>query len=230
MENESLIMQGTAVKAMGLIEIKGKQYGRVGGHLVVFGDENQTDLAGDWFTAKTYLGPADGDGAECLFHHTLPIKGVNYDRDHRFAPMKTKRDETGIFAETVLDLADDYERAVYGVAMAGKLGWSSGSASHLVRREGDVEAGKITRWPIVEGSLTPTPCEPRARATALKALVDTWEGLFDVPQAVADEIERLRSEVNYQVEARWNAEERTALQRRLISLQIEALHLFDVVS
>ena len=39
----------------------------------------------------------------------------------------------------------------------GVLGWSSGSVSHVVRREG----GLIKSWPVVEFSLTPTPCEPR---------------------------------------------------------------------
>jgi HK97 family phage major capsid protein len=37
------------------------------------------------------------------------------------------------------------------------VGWSSGSVSHLVSREG----GAIRSWPIVEFSLTPTPAESR---------------------------------------------------------------------
>ena len=43
------------------------------------------------------------------------------------------------------------------------LGWSSGSVPHLVQRTKGSLPGtqKITSWPIVELSLTPTPAEPR---------------------------------------------------------------------
>ena len=40
----------------------------------------------------------------------------------------------------------------------GILNWSSGSLPHLVEVATD---GYIKRWPVVEGSLTPTPAEPR---------------------------------------------------------------------
>lgn len=216
-ENETLVMQGNEVKALGIENGKG----RVGGYLVVFGDASKTDLAGDWFTKATYLGPADGDGAEALFHHTLPIKGFEHMRDHRFTQLKTKRDDYGIFAETVLDLANDYERAVYGVASAGKLGWSSGSAPHLVRRVEGKSAGEITHWPIIEGSLTPCPCEPRARATNLKALDTVPDDVFEVPDDVQEEIKR-------QIEGETQAEtdaEKTVLHRRIIGLKLAAMSL-----
>src|SRR3972149_10048085 len=51
----------------------------------------------------------------------------------------------------------------------GVIGLSSGTASHLARRNG----GKILRWPVVEYSLTPTPAEPRTiGVTQLKSLFD----------------------------------------------------------
>ncbi|MCS7072218.1 MAG: phage major capsid protein, partial [Anaerolinea sp.] len=49
---------------------------------------------------------------------------------------------------------------------AGKLGWSSGSLPHLVDVRPD---GRIDRWIIVEGSLTPTPAEPERTAARLIA-------------------------------------------------------------
>jgi hypothetical protein len=63
----------------------------------------------------------------------------------------------------------------------GALGWSSGSLPHLVDVATD---GYIRRWPIVEGSLTPTPAEPRytdvvavkAAFTALGLSTDLIEG------------------------------------------------------
>lgn len=220
MENETLVMPGEGLKALGIETKNGKTVGRIGGYLVVFGDENQTDLAGDWFTKNTYFGPLDGDGAEALFHHTIPIKGYEAMRDHRFQPWKTKKDDYGIFAETVLDMADNYERVVYGTVAANKEGLSSGSAPHLVRRAGGKSAGEITHWPIVEGSITPCPCEPRARVAAnLKALDHAPDDVFDVPAAVQEEIKRqIEGETDTETDAA-----KTALQRRIIGLKLEFL-------
>ena len=55
----------------------------------------------------------------------------------------------------------------------GKLGFSSGTAAHLVERE-QAPQGKgvhIKMWPLgLDGSLTPTPCDPHNRAVPLKSL------------------------------------------------------------
>lgn len=144
---------GGAVKALG--------DGRVGGPLITFGG---VDLEGTYFEADTYFGPADGDGCDCYFHHAIPVRA---ELAHLAAKpignrLKISRSEAGLFAETVLNMADEYEAAIYELAAAGKLGWSSGSAGHLVRVAGD---GKISAWPIIEGSLTPSPAEPRNRAS-----------------------------------------------------------------
>jgi hypothetical protein len=81
--------------------------------------------------------------------------------------LKAERTDAGIVAEVILDRRDEYESMLAELADAGKLGWSSGSAPHAVRKGAD---GEITRWPLIEGSLTPTPAEPRASAVPLKAL------------------------------------------------------------
>ena len=41
----------------------------------------------------------------------------------------------GVWVEGILNMRDDYEKALYNLAKQGKLGWSSGTASHLVERE-----------------------------------------------------------------------------------------------
>ncbi len=69
-----------------------------------------------------------------------------------------KTDATGVWAEAQLDLRKRYVRTVQKLVRKGILGWSSGSLPHLVEVADD---GHIKRWPIVEGSLTPTPAEPR---------------------------------------------------------------------
>lgn len=168
--NESLVYFGDAVKAL-------DDNGRVGGYSVRHSDAGRKDLSGEYFVADTYLGAHQGDGMDALFHHgqPLPVKGAisasaaaTFSKlsDHLFAPVKTRRDDIGLWTETVLDLADEYEKAVFGLVKAGKLGWSTGTASHTAKREAD---GKITRWPIIEISLTPTPCEPLNRAIPIKS-------------------------------------------------------------
>lgn len=248
--NDSLIMPGGALKACGLEIKNGKQYGKVQGYGIIFGDANQTDLAGDWFTKNTYLGPQVGSKEwliECLMHHTLPIKGFETKYDHRFTPWKAALDDYGLAVETFLDMADDYERAVYRATMAGKMGLSSGAVGHTVRRAGDTfakiaDCGEITVWVPGEISFTPGPCEPRTighlqvvKALPIKSLVETYDGAFDVPQEVADEFQRLYDALEYQNQARIDAqlhangvEARAALQRRLISLQIEVMQLHDL--
>lgn len=155
----------TAVKAVDL----GDGTTRVEGYLVVFDDPANPvkDLAGDYFTSSTYFGARGGDGVDCLFHHGIPVKkGLEALADVVLPPLSVKADEHGLFASVVLDMADEYQAAIADLAAKKKLGWSSGSAPHMVKRADD---GHLTRWPIIEGSLTPQPCEPR---TVMKSIAD----------------------------------------------------------
>ena len=48
--------------------------------------------------------------------------------------------------------------AIYGMAEAGKLGWSSGTLPNLVEREVTGDAAHIKSWPLgKDASMTPTP-------------------------------------------------------------------------
>lgn len=142
-------MEVTAVKMLDA------EAGRIGGYLVVWGDATQRDLQGEYFTPQTDVGLDWYDQRPVLYHHGLDgnlkaaVIGV----------MDTLRhDEVGIWAEAQLDVHKRYVRAVQRLVDQGVLSWSSGSLPHLVEIAGD---GQIKRWPIVEGSLTPTPAEPR---------------------------------------------------------------------
>jgi 2'-5' RNA ligase len=195
---DELILFGDAVKALG--------NGKVGGYLVRFTDANKKDLTKQYFSIKSYLGPVNGDGAECLFEHGLSLKedaihrGVKdkevlkmFDElaDLTFAPLKTKRDKLGVWAETVLDISDGYQKMVYEMAEKGKLGWSSGSAGHRIKIASD---GHITRWPIIEGSLTPRPCMPMDTAVMpMKAYrenyADAIKSFFNIEDEADDDVE-----------------------------------------
>jgi len=91
--------------------------------------------------------------------------------------------------ESQLALRDDYERAVYSLVEAGKMGLSSGTAPHLVEREPQANGShKITRWPLgLDASITPIPAEPRTSVVALKTYLDMSEPYVKalIPQADA---------------------------------------------
>lgn len=136
----------------------------VGAYAIRFANSAEKDLAGEYFTTATKFGPTNGDGATTLFNHGIPIgNGPIFAElaEREFGSVKARRDEVGIFVETCLNLHDRHEAAVADLCAKGKLKWSSGSASHLVRKSAD---GEITRWHPIEFSFTPTPCEPRLPA------------------------------------------------------------------
>lgn len=203
---ESLVYFGDALKAL-------DDTGKIGGYLVRFSDGTQKDLSGEYFTADTFLGSREGDGVDTVFHHgqPLPVKAkltkaamqeLEGLRDHVFAPVKTKRDTIGIFAETVLNMADEYEKAVFGLVKAGKLGWSSGAVGHLVKKADD---GRILRWPIGEASITPQPCEILNRAFPVKSIdslkfVSVIEGDDDEPETIPNKPTGLAAKLNQHID------------------------------
>lgn len=163
----------TTLKAINAAE------GRVGGYLVVWGSPQQRDLQGEYFSPESELGLDWYDQRPVLYHHGL-------DGNMKAAVIGVidclKADTTGVWAEAQLDLRQRYVRTVLKLVEKGILGWSSGSLPHLVDVAND---GHIKRWPIVEGSLTPTPAEPRR--TDVHTLKSAYASLgldtarFDLP-------------------------------------------------
>jgi len=141
---------------------------RIGGYLVVFGSERQRDLEGEFFTPETNYYLDYYDRRPILYHHGAD--GVWKSVAVGFID-KLKIDKTGIWAEGQLgiknvdlwekDQIETHKRYVESVRrLVSKkvLNWSSGALPHLVKVD---KSGKIIDWGIVEGSLTPTPAEPR---------------------------------------------------------------------
>lgn len=155
-KSDTLIAFGDSVKAL--------PNGKLGGHLVLFTTPQDPDLTDDYFDAETDLGGAEK--YPILYHHGLD-KTL---KRKRIGSLTAKPDEVGLWVEAQLDLRDDYEKQIYKMAKAGKLGWSSGAAAHTVEREQIGKAFHITQWFISEASLTPTPAEPRAKVIELKSL------------------------------------------------------------
>lgn len=154
---------GDGVKAVG--------NGIVQGYLVRFGNSSDTDLEKDFFTKNTDFGFEFNDGSE----HKLGLY-YNHGMDSVLGTKKigygsVKLTDKGLWYEAQLDLADEYAKMIYDLAKKGKLGFSSGAASHMVERMPVGKSYEIKRWNLAEASLTPQPAESRnmVEAKTLKA-------------------------------------------------------------
>ena len=157
-EHDTLVWFGGEVKAL-------DDSGKIGGYLVRFSTADDPDLAGDFFTKDTDFGIADRSPIK--YHHGMDsyIKGVSLG-----VGMHAIKDDVGVWIEGQMQLRNEYEEAIFEMAKQGKLGWSSGTASHLVEREAVGKSWHIKSWPLgLDASLTPTPCEPRTKAIPLKS-------------------------------------------------------------
>lgn len=167
MVDETLIYFGDSVKALG--------DGRVGGYLVLYGDENHTDASSmkDYFTSETDFSLDVSDKSPVLYHHSLDKTLGN----RKLGVGALKADEVGVWIEAQLNLRDEYEKKIYQAVENKKMGWSSGTASHLIRRERQANGShKILAWPLgLDASITPTPAEPRTMAVSLKSLIEVDE-------------------------------------------------------
>jgi phage head maturation protease len=148
--------------------IKSDRLGYVKGYLVRFGDTQSADLEGDYFTKSTDYGFPITEGKRVplnvYYHHGMDAQvgkksiGTGY----------VKMDDTGLWYEAQLDMADEYGSMIAKLCKQGKMGFSSGAAGHLVERKSMGGASEITRWPIAEASITPTPAEYRNSVKTLK--------------------------------------------------------------
>jgi HK97 family phage major capsid protein len=145
---DTLLAFGGAIKALG--------DGKVAGYLVRYTDADTPDLSGDYFPGggACDFDAEDGDRVTVYYGH-----GFDPVLKHRKLGKGTLRfDDVGVWVEAQLQMRDEYERAIYGLAEAGKLGWSSGTLPNLVEREDEGKAHRITHWPLgKDASLTPTP-------------------------------------------------------------------------
>ena len=150
--------------------IKSDRLGSVKGYLVRFGSPDTTDLEGDYFTKSTDFGFPIKAGERVplnvYYHHGMDKMigkksiGTGY----------VKMDETGLWYEAQLDMADEYGSMIAKLCKQGKMGYSSGAAGHMVERKSVGKASEITRWCIAEASITPTPAEYRNSVKSLEEM------------------------------------------------------------
>jgi len=148
--------------------IKSDRLGYVKGYLVRFGDSKATDLEGDYFTKSTDYGFPMEEGKRVplnvYYHHGMDQMVGKKSIGTGFIKMT----DEGLWYEAQLDLADEYGSMIAKLCKQGKMGFSSGAAAHLVERKSMGSAAEITRWPIAEASITPTPAEYRNSVKTLQ--------------------------------------------------------------
>lgn len=189
--DEILISFGGEIKAL-------DDSGKVGGYLVEFSDAEARvgappDLVREFFTKSTDYDFEDGDKSTVYYDHGLDptIKKRKLSRG------AMKVDDVGVWIETQLELRDAYEKAIFALAKKGKLGWSSGTAPHLVEKKNVGDAVEITRWPLrLDASLTPKPCNPVSQAIPLKSYQPEYT-ITEVVDAGSDALKRWDSEGDY---------------------------------
>lgn len=134
----------------------------IGGYGVVFGG---SDLDGETFTADTDymldLAPVksvyiDHSESTWVMADGKRIKLTGID-DPVGKVIEVTPDDVGLYMRLQVEKANRYWSVVESMLATGKAGLSSGTIGHLARRDGKT----ITRWPIVEESITLTPAEPR---------------------------------------------------------------------
>lgn len=168
---KTFIFDGGEVKALG--------EGRVGGYLVRFSTDDDPDLSGEYFAPDTDFGEAKT--VSVYYHHGLDATLGK----RKIGRAEIGADDVGVWIRAQLEMRDSYEQSIYALAEQGKLGWSSGTAAHVADREPTGKAVKIIAWPIVEASLTPTPCEPRNGAVPLKSLLPEEQELPEAGEPAA---------------------------------------------
>lgn len=142
----------------GSLAAKALDNDRFGGYLCLWGDESTKDLGGEFFTPRTAELTSVFDALghlPAIYHHA----GDDTIKSAVIGLIDTmEQDESGMWVEAQAQLAKAYKQYIKPLIDQSALGWSSGA---LPRARKVAKSGEITRWPIMEGSLTPTPFEWR---------------------------------------------------------------------
>jgi hypothetical protein len=137
--------------------LKAVETGDVEGLLVVFGNPDAVDLENEFFTRDTDFGRLRE--TPIWLNHAQPVKtpgGVILIEEPVGYGALEMTDE-GVIIRGLLEA-----KYRYLAQIASEMGWSSGTAAHLVMREAVGKATYIKRWLLgLDASITPTPAEPR---------------------------------------------------------------------
>ena len=147
--------------------LKAVETGDVEGLLVVFGSPETTDLENEFFTAETDFGRLRE--TPIWLNHAQPVKTASgiilVEEPIGYGALEIT--DEGVIIRGLLDA-----KYRYLAQIASELGWSSGTAAHLVVRQTVGKAVHIKRWLLgLDASITPTPAEPRTMLRNVYRLV-----------------------------------------------------------
>jgi HK97 family phage major capsid protein len=173
-EDEVEVFDGDAIKAVATADGL-----KLAGYLVRFTKGISVDATGEYFDKDTDFDLEFPAQSTVYFDH-----GKNKIIGQRKLGKATlTMTPEGIFAETLLKERDEYEMIIADFARKGKLGWSSGTAKHLIVREPQEGHTYLKRWPLgLDATITHRPAEPKNVATSLKSFIPA-----EVPERVAAE-------------------------------------------
>lgn len=159
----------------------------VGGLIIRHTDPTRPDLTADYFSAATDHYLQHIKSTPVLYGHagdpviqgvpigmgvpTLTPQGVEL-KDGQLEYIQSHANDVEKWFWDQVVLRQEYLDMIMQLIAGKNLGWSTGSSGHLVWREYQkiLDVWHITRWPIVEVSLTPTPAEPYTIVDAGKAM------------------------------------------------------------
>ena len=150
--------------------VKALEQNRFGGYTAVWGNPEQLDLQGDYFTRETDFALEAYPYRPLIHHH-----GQNSQMERTIIGTinSWKKDDIGLWCEGEfkqladdIDLFDEEERKlrqeyidiIKEKIANGELNFSSGALGHLVKRNDD---GWLKQWWWGESSTTGSPAEPR---------------------------------------------------------------------
>jgi HK97 family phage major capsid protein len=139
-------------------------FARVGNYIALFGDENNRDIEGEYFTRKTVFDSMFTKSGILMldWEHGMPVDGELGPQNGEFLGVvdwSTKAvDDVGLWVERVLDRRKKYVEALLPLIKNGMLGTSSEAISSKTKVSKD---GEILRWPLKRDTLTVWPAETR---------------------------------------------------------------------
>lgn len=155
-----------AVKALGA--------NRIGGYAVLWGDHHRRDLTREYFTPET----ADMTSIFAQLGRLPNLYAHGSDGTMKSSLVGVIDtmipDEIGVWYEAQLQRSSAYRDAVMRLIQQGLLGSSSGTLPAAREVSPD---GRITRWPIVEVSLTPAPAEYRMLTRPVSEIKEVFEAI-----------------------------------------------------
>ena len=154
----------------------------ISGILIPFGSKVRRDMYGEFFTPSTVvkdhwyregMRPEGRIQLPLLYSHGRAYDG-SPGATEIGAIIELTKQELGWWMKAQLDRGSEYFEYIKNLVEQGTMYLSSGAIPGMVEVSRE---GEITQWPIIEGSLTPVPAEPRRTNVSMVKSLFTTRGI-----------------------------------------------------